>query len=274
VLPFLLGFSSSVFDTCFVHHFNQTSSIPLQILLIDNYDSFVHNLARYFERLGQRTVVVRNDAASVTSVRAMRPAAVVLSPGPCTPSEAGCSLEIVRELHAELPILGICLGHQAIVQALGGKIVRAATPVHGRTSHVHHDGRGVFEGLPNPITAGRYHSLVAEECSLPPEFEISARSADGTIMAVRQRRFPVVGLQFHPESILTEHGFDLLHNFLRLSGDNHGRRPACDDELAAPPEIPLAIPLVPVPFFAGTPDAVKFSVPSAAKTALQTPHPW
>ena len=217
------------------------------ILLIDNYDSFVHNLARYFARLGQETVVVRNDEMNAERVRALRPKAIVLSPGPCTPNEAGCSLEIVRELHAQVPILGICLGHQAIVQALGGAIARVA-PVHGRTSQVFHNGEGVFAGLPNPITACRYHSLVADEASLPAEIQVSARTADGTIMAVRHLQHPVVGLQFHPESILTEHGFELLNNFLRLSGALGGDGPLPDGELETPPEVAIALPLVPVPF--------------------------
>ena len=188
------------------------------ILLIDNYDSFVHNLARYFQRLGQETCVVRNDALSVAHIRRMKPAAIILSPGPCTPSEAGCSLEVVRQLASEVPILGVCLGHQAIAAALGGKVVRAKEPVHGRASLVRHRGEGVFAGLPSPLTVGRYHSLVVEEASLSPELAVTAWTDDGVVMALAHRQHPVVGVQFHPESILTDGGYELLANFLRLAG--------------------------------------------------------
>jgi anthranilate synthase/aminodeoxychorismate synthase-like glutamine amidotransferase len=188
------------------------------ILLIDNYDSFVYNLARYFQRLGHDTRVVRNTAIDAAGVRALRPEAVVLSPGPCTPQQAGCSLEVVDQLHAELPILGVCLGHQAIAAALGGRLLRAQEPVHGRSSPIWHDGRGLFAGLPNPIVGCRYHSLVVEEASLPGCLEVSARTADGTVMALRHRELPVVGLQFHPESILTDLGYAILAGFLRLAG--------------------------------------------------------
>jgi anthranilate synthase component 2 len=196
------------------------------ILLIDNYDSFVHNLARYLRRLGQTTRVVRNTAIDTAGVRALRPEAIVLSPGPCAPRQAGCSLDVVRELHAGLPILGVCLGHQAIAEALGGRVVRAGEPVHGRSFPIRHDGRGVFAGLPQPIIGCRYHSLVVEEQSLPDCLEVSARTDDGTIMALRHRRLPVVGLQFHPESILTDMGYALLAGFLRMAG------------LAVPAELP------------------------------------
>lgn len=188
------------------------------ILLIDNYDSFVHNLARYFERLGQETHVVRNDAVDVMAVRALRPAAIVLSPGPCTPHEAGVSLNLVRELNTEIPILGVCLGHQVIAEALGGKIVRASEPVHGRTSEIRHDGSRLFANLQSPLTVCRYHSLVVEPTTLPAELRATAWTEDGTIMALEHAHRPVYGLQFHPESILTEHGYDLLANFLRLAG--------------------------------------------------------
>jgi len=213
------------------------------ILLIDNYDSFVHNLARYFERLGHRTEVVRNTRIHVAGVRAMEPDCVVLSPGPCTPRDAGCSLDIVRELHAELPLLGVCLGHQAISEALGGRIIRAPEPVHGRTSAVWHDGRGLFHGLENPITACRYHSLVAEEASLPDCLEVSARTDDGVVMALRHRELPVVGLQFHPESILTGMGYALLAGFLRECGLSAGEAPGIGSEFrdgAAGPDSPSA----------------------------------
>jgi len=190
----------------------------MTMLVIDNYDSFVFNLARYFQRLGQRTQVVRNTAIDVAGVRAMSPDGLVLSPGPCAPEQAGCLLSLVRELHGELPILGVCLGHQAIAQALGARIIRATEPVHGRTSRVFHEGSGVFAGLPNPIIATRYHSLVVDEGSLPPTLEITARTEDGTIMAIQHRELPMVGLQFHPESILTEHGYPILAAFLRIAG--------------------------------------------------------
>jgi anthranilate synthase/aminodeoxychorismate synthase-like glutamine amidotransferase len=196
------------------------------ILLIDNYDSFVYNLARYFERLGHRTRVIRNTAIEVAGVETIAPDAVVLSPGPCTPLQAGCSLALVRHLHEKLPILGVCLGHQAIAEALGARVVRASEPVHGRTSSIHHDGRGVFAGLPNPLVGCRYHSLVVQEQSLPDCLQVSARTENGTVMALRHRELPVVGLQFHPESILTDSGYRLLAGFLRLAG------------LALPTELP------------------------------------
>ncbi|MEX1223150.1 MAG: aminodeoxychorismate/anthranilate synthase component II [Pirellulales bacterium] len=188
------------------------------ILLIDNYDSFVYNLARYLTRLGVEVLVRRNDAVDVESIRQLNPRGILLSPGPCSPLEAGCCLEVVRQLYREAPILGVCLGHQAIAQALGGRIVRAVAPVHGRASQIEHDGRGVFAGLSEMFTVGRYHSLVVERQSLPYELEVSAVTADGTVMALRHREYPVVGMQFHPESILTEHGYELLANFCRLAG--------------------------------------------------------
>lgn len=188
------------------------------ILIVDNYDSFAHNLARYFRRLGQATEVVRNDAIDVAAIRTAKPQAVVLSPGPCTPEEAGCSLEIVRELHGELPILGICLGHQAIAAALGARIVRAEQPMHGRTSLVEHIGAPLFRDVPSPLVACRYHSLVVEPGSLPYELRVTATGDDGTIMAIEHVRYPVFGLQFHPEAVLTEHGYRILANFLELSG--------------------------------------------------------
>lgn len=187
------------------------------IVLIDNFDSFVHNLARYFQLLGHKTRVIRNDAIDVAGVRAARPAAVVFSPGPCTPEESGCSLELVAELHSEFPMLGICLGHQAIAAAFGAKIARGM-PVHGRTSRVYHDGKGMFHALPNPIEAGRYHSLVVSGDKLPGCLEVTARTDDGVIMGIRHRKHAVIGLQFHPESILTEYGYAILAGFLRVAG--------------------------------------------------------
>jgi anthranilate synthase/aminodeoxychorismate synthase-like glutamine amidotransferase len=188
------------------------------ILLIDNYDSFVHNLARYFEELGCETDVVRNDSTAVDEIRRRRPQAIVLSPGPCTPREAGICNDLVRELGPMTPILGVCLGHQAIADALGGRIVRAPQPVHGRTSLITHGGERLFAALPNPLRATRYHSLIAEEQSLPVELRVTARSDDGLVMAVEHCEWPVFGVQFHPESVLTECGHRLLANFLRLAG--------------------------------------------------------
>lgn len=188
------------------------------ILLLDNHDSFVHNLARYFERLGQRTSVVRSDTVDAASVRSMRPDAIVLSPGPCTPRDAGASLDIVREIFTELPMLGVCLGHQVIAEALGGHIMRAAVPVHGQATRIRHDGQGLFADLPSPLSVGRYHSLVVEPASLPGELRPTAWSEERELMAFQHADFPVIGVQFHPESILTEHGYALLANFLRLAG--------------------------------------------------------
>ncbi|MBX7074930.1 MAG: aminodeoxychorismate/anthranilate synthase component II [Pirellulales bacterium] len=187
------------------------------LLIIDNYDSFVHNLARHFERLRQRTLVVRNDAIDVAAVRRLAPAAIILSPGPCAPDQAGIGLQLVRALHREIPMLGVCLGHQTIAQALGGRIVRATEPMHGRDSLVRHDGECVFRGLPSPFRAGRYHSLVVDPASLPECLHVTAQADGGAIMGIAHRALPIVGVQFHPESILTEHGYELLANFLRLA---------------------------------------------------------
>ncbi len=221
---------------------------PRVILLVDNYDSFVHNLARYVERLGHETRVVRNDGIDAAGVWDLRPAAVLLSPGPCAPVQAGCSLEIVRELTGRLPILGVCLGHQAIAEALGGRVVRAREPMHGRASPVFHDGMGPFAGLPNPFDACRYHSLAVEEASLPESLRVTARTADGVVMALQHRTHLTVGWQFHPESILTEHGYRLLAGFLRQAGlETPDRLPSLADELAAPAPEP-ALPLAPVTF--------------------------
>jgi anthranilate synthase/aminodeoxychorismate synthase-like glutamine amidotransferase len=218
------------------------------ILLIDNYDSFVHNLARYFRRLGQATQVVRNDQLTAAQALALAPEAIVLSPGPCTPREAGCSLELVRLAIGRVPLLGVCLGHQTIAAALGGRVVRASVPVHGQASSIVHAAEELFAGLPSPLSVGRYHSLVVEEATLPPELRVTARLEDGTIMAISHRRWPVWGVQFHPESILTEGGYRLLANFLALAGL---RQPGAVPALAAerpppPPEIPL--PQGPVTF--------------------------
>jgi len=184
------------------------------IVLVDNYDSFVHNLARYLRELGWSTEVVRNDARSVAEVAALDPSAIVISPGPCTPDQAGISVPLVRELGASVPILGICLGHQCIGRAFGARVVRAVRPMHGRASPIRHDGRAEFAGLPNPLTATRYHSLVVAPEDLPGELAASAWSEEGEIMALRHRERRIVGLQFHPESILTERGHDLLEAVL------------------------------------------------------------
>jgi anthranilate synthase component II len=218
------------------------------ILLIDNYDSFVHNLARYFVRLGQETRVVRNDAVDCEAIARLAPAAIVLSPGPCTPAEAGCSLAVVREFAGQVPILGVCLGHQTIGAALGGRVVRAASPVHGRASEIEHDGRGLFGGLPNPLTVGRYHSLAVEESSLPSELEVTARTSDGIVMGIAHRTWPVVGVQFHPESILTDHGYEMLAGFLRLAGLSPGGRLPTIEEERPRPRPASSLPNRPVTF--------------------------
>ena len=187
------------------------------ILLIDNFDSFVYNLARYLEELGQECEVVRNDAITPAEIRQRAPDAIVLSPGPCDPENAGVCVEAVQQLGAEIPILGVCLGHQAIAAAWGAEIVRAE-PCHGKTSEILHDGRGLFEGLPEGFVGGRYHSLAVSEENLPEVLEVSARTEEGIIMALRHRDKPVFGIQFHPESILTEHGHALLEGFLHHAG--------------------------------------------------------
>jgi anthranilate synthase/aminodeoxychorismate synthase-like glutamine amidotransferase len=219
------------------------------ILLIDNYDSFVHNLARYFQRLRQKTRVVRNTSIDVAGVRDLRPDAIVLSPGPCTPREAGCSLEVVRQLSGKVPILGVCLGHQTIGAAFGAAVVRAPEPVHGRSSQIRHNHSGVFQGLPNPLTVGRYHSLVVDAGTLPDDLEVTASTDDGVVMALAHRRWPVVGVQFHPESILTHGGYELLANFLGLANlMPAGTVPTLSDERSLPAEMPTNLPSRPVTF--------------------------
>lgn len=188
------------------------------ILLIDNYDSFVHNLARYVRRLGSDTQVVRNDAVDAAAIRRMKPCAIILSPGPCAPQQAGCTLDVVRELAGEVPILGICLGHQAIAAAFGGRITRSPVPVHGRTANIEHDGSRLFAGLPSPLTVCRYHSLCAEATTLPKCLRATAHSPDGVVMAIEHESLPVFGVQFHPESVLTEGGYRLLANFCSIAG--------------------------------------------------------
>ncbi|MGQ0539616.1 MAG: anthranilate synthase component II [Gemmatimonadaceae bacterium] len=194
------------------------------ILLIDNYDSFSYNLVQYLGSLGADVQVLRNDALSVADVARMTPRAVVLSPGPCTPSQAGICIPLVRQLASAVPILGVCLGHQAIGEAFGGRIVRATRVMHGKTSAVTHDGTELFAGLPSPLQVMRYHSLVIEPASLPAELAVTARALDepAEIHAVRHRTHPVWGVQFHPESVLTQDGIDLLRNFLALAERWHG----------------------------------------------------
>jgi anthranilate synthase component 2 len=188
------------------------------LLLIDNYDSFTYNLVHFLGELGADCVVRRNDALTAAEALAMKPEAIVLSPGPCTPDDAGICLELIRRAAGTVPILGVCLGHQSIGQAYGGRIVRARVPMHGKLSAISHDGGGVFRGLPNPFRATRYHSLVVERASLPADLAVTAETEDGTIMGLAHRRHPVHGVQFHPESIATEHGHRLLANFLDLAG--------------------------------------------------------
>jgi anthranilate synthase/aminodeoxychorismate synthase-like glutamine amidotransferase len=184
------------------------------ILLIDNYDSFVYNLARYVQELGEEPLVRRHDAIGVDEIFELAPSHIIISPGPCSPNEAGISTEVVRRVGQRIPILGVCLGHQCIGAAYGGEIVRAGMPMHGKTARIHHAGTGLFAGLPNPFTATRYHSLVIAPASIPACLQVTATSEDGEIMAVQHIEHPVHGVQFHPESVLTEHGYRLLDHFL------------------------------------------------------------
>src|SRR4051812_28939711 len=188
------------------------------LLMIDNYDSFTYNLVQYLGELGEEVKVLRNDEMSVDEIEGLRPARIVLSPGPCTPNEAGVSLALIERFKGRVPILGVCLGHQAIGQAFGGRVVHAKELMHGKVSRIHHGGRGVFRGLPTPYDATRYHSLAIDRGSCPAELEITAWTDDGEIMGVRHRSLPVEGVQFHPESILTQHGHALLRNFLSEKG--------------------------------------------------------
>jgi anthranilate synthase/aminodeoxychorismate synthase-like glutamine amidotransferase len=186
------------------------------LLLIDNYDSFTYNLYQYLAELGASIEVRRNDQISLAEIAALQPERIVISPGPCTPDEAGLSCEIIAAFGQHTPILGVCLGHQAIGQVYGGRVIRAPEPVHGKTSTIYHRGAGSLRNLPNPFEANRYHSLIVERASLPAELEITAETADGLIMGLRHRHYPVEGVQFHPESIMTPVGKDLLRNFLTM----------------------------------------------------------
>lgn len=187
-------------------------------LLIDNYDSFTYNLVHYLGELGAEVAVRRNDVMSVDDALAMKPQGIVISPGPCDPDRAGICLDLIARAAPRIPILGVCLGHQAIGQAFGGRVVRAPTPMHGKVSAIHHKGTSVLRGLPNPFHATRYHSLIVERSTLPECLEVTAETKDGLIMGLAHRSFPVHGVQFHPESIATEHGHDMLRNFLELAG--------------------------------------------------------
>jgi anthranilate synthase component 2 len=188
------------------------------ILVIDNYDSFTYNLVHYLNELGAETHVVRNDAITVAQALGMKPQGLLLSPGPKTPNEAGICLSLIERAPDDLPIFGVCLGHQSIGQAFGGKVIHAKALMHGKTSPIHHNGKGVFKGLKNPFTATRYHSLAVREEDLPPELEMTAWTEDGEIMGVQHRTRPIYGVQFHPESIATECGHELLANFLDVAG--------------------------------------------------------
>ena len=186
------------------------------VFVLDNYDSFTYNLVQYMGELGAEMTVRRNDELSVDEVEALVPERILLSPGPCTPQDAGISIEVVRHFAGKVPILGVCLGHQAIGAAFGGNVVRAPQLMHGKTSEVKHDGKTIFNGLRNPMTCTRYHSLIVSEKGLPDTLEVTARTADGTIMGLRHREFPIEGVQFHPESVLTQDGKRLIKNFLEL----------------------------------------------------------
>lgn len=198
------------------------------ILLLDNYDSFVYNLDRYFQRLGQSTLVLRSDSIGCDGVARLAPSAIVISPGPKDPDHAGCSMQVIRSFCGTIPILGVCLGHQAIGQALGGKIIRAKEPMHGKASWIEHRSSRLLVGLPERFEVGRYHSLAIAPESLPACLAPTAWTADGTIMAIEHREYPVFGVQFHPESILTQHGYAILSNFLTQAGLKSASIPASD----------------------------------------------
>jgi anthranilate synthase/aminodeoxychorismate synthase-like glutamine amidotransferase len=188
------------------------------VFVLDNYDSFTYNLVQYVGECGRECVVRRNDQTTPEEIEAMNPSHILISPGPCTPAEAGISIEVIKHFAGKVPVLGVCLGHQAIGEAFGGKVVRTPKLMHGKTSAITHDNRTIFKDVPSPMTATRYHSLIVEEKSLPSELEISARSEDGTIMGLRHRDVRIEGVQFHPESILTEHGRRIIENFVRSGG--------------------------------------------------------
>jgi anthranilate synthase component 2 len=186
------------------------------ILLIDNFDSFTYNLLHYIEELGQKVLVKRNNEVSVDEALALNPSKIVISPGPCTPNEAGICKDLIKAAAGKIPVFGVCLGHQAITEVFGGRVVRAEVPVHGKVSKIFHDGKSVFKGLPSPFNATRYHSLISEVASFPGELEVTAKTEDGIIMALQHKKYNVHGVQFHPESIASEHGHALIKNFLEL----------------------------------------------------------
>jgi anthranilate synthase/aminodeoxychorismate synthase-like glutamine amidotransferase len=194
------------------------------ILMIDNYDSFTYNLVQYLGQLGEEVAVHRNDAIALDEIEAMNPEAIFLSPGPCSPEKAGITIDVIRRFHRRVPLMGVCLGHQAIGQAFGGRVVRAGRIMHGKTSPILNDGRTIFQGLPSPFPAGRYHSLIVERETLPDCLEVSAETEEGEIMGLRHREWPVEGIQFHPESILTPSGKRIIRNFLQLID----RKERCD----------------------------------------------
>ena len=196
------------------------------LLIIDNYDSFTYNLVQYFGELGAEPVVKRNDEVTVAEIEALKPEAIVISPGPCTPKEAGISNEVIEKIGPHLPVLGVCLGHQCIGHVYGGAVVRAGRLMHGKTSPILHDGTGVFADLPSPFEATRYHSLIIDPPTVPAALIVNAQTAEGEIMGVRHNEHPIHGVQFHPESILTRHGKDLLKNFLRITSDFHAKKKA------------------------------------------------
>jgi anthranilate synthase/aminodeoxychorismate synthase-like glutamine amidotransferase len=196
------------------------------LLIIDNYDSFTYNLVQYFGELGAEPVVKRNDEITLAEIEALKPEAVVISPGPCTPKEAGISNEVIAQIGPKLPVLGVCLGHQCIGHVYGGAVVRAGRLMHGKTSPILHDNSGVFADLPSPFEATRYHSLLIDPPTMPDVLTANAHTAEGEIMGVRHKEYPIHGVQFHPESILTRHGKELLKNFLRISSDYHAQRKA------------------------------------------------
>lgn len=207
------------------HGADESEGVAAVILFIDNYDSFVYNLVQYFGQLGADLQVHRNDAITLDAIEAMQPKAILISPGPCSPSEAGISVPLIQRFMGRLPILGICLGHQAIGQAVGAVVRRAVQPMHGKTSLITHDGSGCLQGLPSPLEVCRYHSLAIEPATLPPDWIVTAWSTDGEAMAIRHRAWPVEGLQFHPESIFTQGGMQMIANFL-ASVDRYHRLPA------------------------------------------------
>lgn len=187
----------------------------MKVLMIDNYDSFTYNLVQYLQVLGAEVMVRRNDQITLEEIKEIKPKGIVISPGPCTPKEAGVSVDVIKTFYRDLPILGVCLGHQSIGFAFGGRIVRAKRLMHGKISEITHTGKGIFKGVPSPFRAVRYHSLVIDKDSLPEVLEVTAWSEDGEIMGIQHKEYPLFGVQFHPESVLSEHGMDILRNFLK-----------------------------------------------------------